>query len=111
MRIYAHPDPFRTNSLPEKPEYIFNIYCVADGCFIPNPVPTDHIPWFNPHVRFIATVQPAVTPPTGNWVIFIVGSSQLNAQAGDSFLQVASWDPKINEYRYYGVSCIPKRVT
>lgn len=106
--VYA-PATYRANHITDKPAYSFNIYAVADGAFIDDParnqetVSPDKKPWFNPHIRFVAVIQPTETPPSGDkWSIFIVGSNELHSET--RFLQVASWDPAINEYHFFGVS-------
>lgn len=106
--IYT-PHTYCANNTTGKPDkYTFNIYAVADGAFIKDPI-RDKVgemtlkPWFNPHIRFVAVVHPTAVPPSGDkWTIFIVGSNELHSK--ERFLQVASWDPSIDEYRFFGVS-------
>ncbi|KAF8453889.1 hypothetical protein BDZ91DRAFT_853126 [Kalaharituber pfeilii] len=83
---------------PKNP-YDLQVFAVADGSFIshPDPQKPENCSWFNPHLRFVGLVSSLDHPERH---FFIVGSNEVESQ--DRFVQVASWDVTISEYRFYG---------
>ncbi|KAK6515999.1 hypothetical protein TWF281_004589 [Arthrobotrys megalospora] len=58
--------------------------------------------WYNPHLRFLYVVTAAADGPHNYYetvTFFVVGSSNVPDPSG--FLQCASWDPNVNEFRFY----------
>lgn len=84
-------------------QYKVQTYAVMDGI---NVTWSEKIKeWFRPHLRFLYYVHSANVGAwnEGSLTLFIVGSPKLEGTSFDAFLQVASWDSTLQEFRFYAV--------
>ncbi|KAK6352357.1 hypothetical protein TWF730_009186 [Orbilia blumenaviensis] len=87
--------------LKPTPDYAVQAFAVADAATIKYDA-TKLGDWYNPHLRFLYAVRATADGP-GNYyesvTFLVVGSPNVTDPAG--FLQAASWDPTISEFRFY----------